>query len=59
LINWKIPAALFFIKPRLDRKIGGRERERERERDREREVSLGEKERGKEEPKNRVRKKCF
>jgi hypothetical protein len=53
LINWKIPAALFFIKPRLDRKIGGRERERERE------VSLGEKERGKEEPKNRVRKKCF
>jgi len=55
LINWKIPAALFFIKPRLDRKIGVRERERERER----EVSLGEKERGKEEPKNRVRKKCF
>jgi hypothetical protein len=34
LINWKIPAALFFIKPRLDRKIGGRERERERERER-------------------------
>jgi hypothetical protein len=55
LINWKIPAALFFIKPRLDRKIGGRERERERERS---ELG-GERERGKEEPKNRVRKKCF
>jgi hypothetical protein len=28
LISWKIPAPLFFIKPRLDRKIGGKKRER-------------------------------
>jgi hypothetical protein len=34
--SWKISAALFFIKPQLDRKIGG---------EKERKESLGEKER--------------
>jgi hypothetical protein len=29
LIRWKIPATLFFIKPRLDRKMGGK-KEREK-----------------------------
>jgi len=36
LISWKIAVALFFIKPRLDRKIGGEKTEK-RELGRERE----------------------
>jgi hypothetical protein len=41
-MSWKIPATLFFLKPRLDRK---------KWRENEREESLGEKERkGKKEP---------
>jgi hypothetical protein len=29
LISWKIAVALFFIKPRLDRKIGGEKQRKE------------------------------
>jgi hypothetical protein len=35
LIRWKIPVTLFFIKPRLDRKMGGK-KERKKELRRER-----------------------
>jgi hypothetical protein len=52
LISWKIPAALFFIKPRLDRKKGGNKTERKE--------SLGEKERKKQgETQNCVKKSVF
>jgi hypothetical protein len=48
LISWKISTSLFFIKPWLDKKIGGEKRAWERKR-----------EKGKEEPKNCVRKNVF
>ena len=49
MISWKILAALFFIKPWLDRKIGGKKREK---RELGREIE-------KKEPKNCVRKSVF
>jgi hypothetical protein len=51
LISWKIPAALFFIKPWLDRKIRGKKK---------REKSLGEKERKRQGgTKKLCQEKCF
>jgi hypothetical protein len=52
LISWKTPAALFFIKPWLDGKIEGKKEREKRAWERKRE-------KGKEEPKNCVRKSNF
>jgi len=52
LISWKTPAVLFFIKPWLDRRIGGKKKREER-------VWEIKREKGKEESKNCVRKSNF